>query len=200
MISDILGQISFFGIFSAFIFLIAIIDPVGNIPVTIDMEARGTKINAFVVCVASLIILMAFLFFGDLLLKLFNIPIEYFAIAGGFIIFLMSMEMVFDMTFLTTPELNKVGSGDIVPLAFPLYAGPGTFTAVISLTAEYSTINVLCAIVLNIIVLYVILKANTWLTARLSQTMLYIIRKFFGIIVMAIAVKLMFGNLVLIFK
>ena len=200
MISDFFGQISFFGVFSAFIFLIAIIDPVGNIPVTIDMEARGLKINSFVVCLVSFIILMAFLFFGDLLLKLFNIPIEYFAIAGGFIIFLMSMEMVFDMTFLTTPELQYTGSVNIVPLAFPLYAGPGTFTAVISLTAEYSTLDVLCAIVLNIIALYLILKGTSWLSKHLSQTTLYIIRKFFGIIVMAIAVKLMFGNLVLIFK
>jgi len=183
-------------VLSAFILLIAIIDPFGNIPITIDMQQRGRKINAYKVCIASVTILIVFLLLGEWILKIFGVPIEYFAIAGGFIIFLMALEMVLDIEIFKN---NIEGEGSIVPLAFPMYAGPGAFTAVLSLTAEYSTINLILAIFFSIAVLFFVLVGTNWLTKFMGQTALYIVRKFFGIIVLAIACKLMFGNLALIF-
>ena len=184
-------------ILSSFIFLIAIIDPFGNIPVTIAMEKKGARISAWRVCLASIVILMSFLFLGEWILKLFGVQIEYFAIAGGFVIFLMALEMILDITIFQNSNLE--GSGSIVPLAFPMYAGPGAFTALLAITAEYSIASLVISVTLCIVVLYLVLVGTEWLTKYLGQTSLYIIRKFFGIIVLAIACKLMFANLAAIF-
>jgi len=195
----------FFGVFdiwqvlSSFVFLIAIIDPFGNIPITINLEKKGVKIYPMRVCVASILILLAFLFAGEWILKLFGVQIEYFAIAGGFIIFLMALEMILDITIFQNDKLEGQGGGSIVPLAFPMYAGPGAFTALLAITAEYSILNLCISLFLCIFVLYLVLIGTHWLTKYLGQTSLYIIRKFFGIIVLAIACKLMFGNLAAIF-
>ncbi|MBO4453728.1 MAG: MarC family protein [Paludibacteraceae bacterium] len=195
-IQQFFGSFDIWQVISSFIFLIAIIDPFGNIPVTIAMEEKGVKINAFRVCLASFIILMSFLFLGEWVLKLFGVQIEYFAIAGGFIIFLMAVEMILDITIF---QNNLDGEGSIVPLAFPMYAGPGAFTALLAITAEYSICNLCISLFCCIIFLYLVLIGTHWLTKYLGQTSLYIIRKFFGIIVLAIACKLMFGNLAAIF-
>ena len=200
-IQNFFADLDIWQILSAFVFMIAIIDPFGNIPITINMEKRGIKINAWQVCLASLIILMAFLFAGEWILKIFGVKIEYFAIAGGFVIFLMAMEMVLDITIFQNDKLEgEIGNGSsIVPLAFPMYAGPGAFTALLAITAEYSTNNLCVALILCILVLYLVLIGTHWLTKFMGQTTLYIIRKFFGIIVLAIACKLMFGNLAIVF-
>ncbi len=195
--SAFLGEFDIWQVLSSFVFLIAIIDPFGNIPVTIAMEEKGTKISAWRVCLASTVILMVFLFLGEWVLKLFNVQIEYFAVAGGFIIFLMALEMILDIVIFQPTQFS--GSGSIVPLAFPMYAGPGAFTALLSITAEYSIINLLYSLVLCMLVLYLVLIGTHWLTKYLGETSLYIIRKFFGIIVLAISCKLMFGNLAAIF-
>ena len=183
------GPFDIWQVLSSFIFLIAIIDPFGNIPITIAMEKRGIRIHAGKVCIASLIILMSFLFLGEWMLKLFGVQIEYFAIAGGFVIFLMALEMVLDITIFQNDKLEgEIGSGSaIVPLAFPMYAGPGAFG------------NLCIALLLCMLVLYLVLIGTNWLTKYLGTTALYIIRKFFGIIVLAISCKLMFGNLATIF-
>ena len=196
LIQQFFGSFDIWQVISSFIFLIAIIDPFGNIPVTIAMEEKGIKINAFRVCLASFIILMSFLFLGEWVLKLFGVQIEYFAIAGGFVIFLMALEMILDITIF---QNNLEGEGSIVPLAFPMYAGPGAFTALLAITAEYSTCNLCVSLFLCIGFLYLVLIGTHWLTKYLGQTSLYIIRKFFGIIVLAIACKLMFGNLAAVF-
>ncbi len=195
------GPFDIWQVLSSFVFLIAIIDPFGNIPITISMQKKGIKIHAGKVCIASLIILMAFLFLGEWMLKLFGVQIEYFAIAGGFVIFLMALEMVLDITIFQNDKLEgEIGSGSaIVPLAFPMYAGPGAFTALLAITAEYSTGNLCIALLLCMLVLYLVLIGTNWLTKYLGTTALYIIRKFFGIIVLAISCKLMFGNLATIF-
>lgn len=185
-------------VLSSFIFLFAIVDPLGNIPVTLNMERRGVKIFPWQVSLATIVILITFLFAGEWVLKLFGVKIEYFAIAGGFVIFLMALEMVLDVAIFKNEGLD--GSGSIVPLAFPMYAGPGAFTAVLSITAEYDNINLVVAITLNTLVLFGILSATKWLTKYIGQTALYILRKFFGIIVLAIACKLMFGNLAMVFS
>ena len=200
-IQNFFSGLDIWQIMSAFVFMIAIIDPFGTIPITINMEKRGIKISAWRVCLASLIILMAFLFAGEWILKIFGVKIEYFAIAGGFVIFLMAMEMVLDITIFQNDKLEgEIGNGSaIVPLAFPMYAGPGAFTALVALTAEYSIDNLSLALILCILVLYFVLIGTKWLTKFMGQTSLYIIRKFFGIIVLAIACKLMFGNLAAVF-
>jgi len=189
-------------VLSSFVFMIAIIDPFGNIPITISMEQRGIKISAWRVCLASLVILLAFLFAGEWILKVFGVQIEYFAIAGGFVIFLMAMEMVLDIVIFQNDKLEgEIGNGSsIVPLAFPMYAGPGAFTALLAITAEYRTVNLCIALLICMAVLYIVLVATHWLTKFMGQTTLYIIRKFFGIIVLAIACNLMFGNLVKVFR
>ena len=195
---------SFFGTFdiwqvlSSFIFLFAIIDPLGNIPVTINMERKGIKIDAFKVCIATITILLSFLFAGEWVLKLFGVKIEYFAIAGGFVILLMALEMVLDITIFKNEGLD--GSGSVVPLAFPMYAGPGAFTALLSITAEYDIINLVFSLILNTLALFTILRGTNWLNKYLGKTSLYILRKFFGIIVLAIACKLMFANLATVFS
>ena len=195
-IQNFFGVLDFWEVISSFIFLIAIIDPIGNIPITLQMQEKGVKINAMHVCVASLIILLAFLFLGEWILKLFGVQIEYFAIAGGFIIFLMALEMILDITiFKTTLD----GEGSLVPLAFPMYAGPGAFTALLAITAEYSIASLCVSLILCIVVLYFVLIGTNWLSKYIGQTAMYIIRKFFGIIVLAIACKLMFGNLAAVF-
>ena len=195
------GPFDIWQVLSSFVFLIAIIDPFGNIPITIAMEKKGIKIHPDKVCIASLVILMAFLFLGEWMLKLFGVQIEYFAIAGGFVILLMALEMVLDITIFQNDKLEgEIGNGSsIVPLAFPMYAGPGAFTALLAITAEYSTGNLCIALLLCMLVLYLVLIGTNWLTKYLGTTALYIIRKFFGIIVLAISCKLMFGNLATVF-
>ena len=195
------GDFDVWQVLSSFIFLIAIIDPFGNIPITISMQKKGIKIHAFKVVLASSIILLVFLFLGEWVLKLFGVQIEYFAIAGGFIIFLMALEMILDIVIFQNDKLEGELSeaSTIVPLAFPMYACPGAFTALLAITAEYSIYNLCVSLVLCMIVLYLVLIGTNWLTKYLGATALYIIRKFFGIIVLAIACKLMFGNLATIF-
>ena len=195
------GEFDIWQVLSSFVFLIAIIDPFGNIPVTIAMEKKGIKIHPLNVCVASLIILLSFLFLGEWILRLFGVQIEYFAIAGGFVIFLMALEMILDITIFQNDKLDGdlSSASSLVPLAFPMYAGPGAFTALLAITAEYSIGNLCISLLLCMIVLYLVLLGTHWLTKYLGATSLYIIRKFFGIIVLAIACKLMFGNLAAIF-
>ena len=195
-LQDFMGTIDFWQVLSSFIFLIAIIDPIGNIPVTLQVQSKGVKISAWRVCLASWIILMSFLFAGEWILKLFGVQIEYFAIAGGFIIFLMAVEMILDITIFKT---DVDGSGSIVPLAFPMYAGPGAFTALLAITAEYSLASLCISLFCCIVFLYVVLIGTDWLSQYIGRTTLYIIRKFFGIIVLAIACKLMFANLSAVF-
>ena len=195
--STFFGTFDIWQVLSSFIFLFAIVDPLGNIPVTLNMERKGVNISPWQVSLATIIILITFLFAGEWVLKLFGVKIEYFAIAGGFVIFLMALEMVLDITIFKNEGLE--GSGSIVPLAFPMYAGPGAFTAVLSITAEYDIINLVFAITLNTIVLFGVLSGTKWLTKYIGQTSLYILRKFFGIIVLAIACKLMFANLAMVF-
>ena len=194
---EFLGTFDIWQILSSFIFLFAIVDPLGNIPITLNMQRKGVKISPLNVSIATIVILITFLLAGEWVLKLFGVKIEYFAIAGGFVIFLMALEMVLDISIFKNEGLE--GTGSLVPLAFPMYAGPGAFTAVLSITAEYDIINLVIAITLNTIVLFGVLSGTKWLTKYLGQTSLYILRKFFGIIVMAIACKLMFANLAMVF-
>ena len=179
-------------IFAAFMVLFAIIDILGSIPIILDLKAKTGKINAEQVSLVALFIMLGFLFIGAPLLGVFGVDVSSFAIAGSFVVFLLGLEMVLGI------ELFKHGGeeqgGSIVPLAFPLIAGAGSITTLLSLKAEYATINILIAVVLNMLFVYMVLRLTTWFERILGPGGVHILRKFFGIILLAIAVRLFLSN------
>lgn len=187
-------QFDLMQIASAFIVLFAIIDPLGSIPIILNLEKKGEKLYPLKIVVIAFAIMILFLFVGEWILRLFHVDIGSFAVAGAIIIFIMALEMVCDIEIFKNngPE----GASSIVPLAFPLFAGPGAFTALISLHAEYSTINIIIGLLLNMICVYVVLRSTRWIQKVLGEGGIYIIRKFFGIVLLAIAVKLFTTNIV----
>ncbi|MGM9830714.1 MAG: MarC family protein [Paludibacteraceae bacterium] len=187
-------QFDLMQIASAFIVLFAIIDPLGSIPIILNLEKKGEKLYPLKIVVIAFAIMILFLFVGEWILRLFHVDIGSFAVAGAIIIFIMALEMVCDIEIFKNngPE----GASSIVPLAFPLFAGPGAFTALISLHAEYSTINIIIGLLLNMICIYVVLRSTRWIQKVLGEGGIYIIRKFFGIVLLAIAVKLFTTNIV----
>lgn len=195
---DFIGTLSLQDAFAAFVLLIAIIDPIGNMPMVIGLRDKGAKMHPWRVCVFSFLIFLTFLLLGDLLLTLFQLQIEYFAIAGGAVIMLLSLEMLLDVTIFQTTDLGNESS-DMIPLAFPMFAGPGSFTAMLSMHAKFSILSLFVSVVMCVIVLYVFLRGTDWLTEHLGPVSMYIVRKFFGIIAFAISIQLVFSNLVLVF-
>lgn len=182
---------------SASIVLFAIIDILGSIPIILNIRAKGIVIKPLNVSLISLGILILFLFGGEAILKLFNVDFASFAVAGALIIFVFAIEMILDVEIFRNhgPE----GAASIVPIAFPLVAGPASFTTLLSLRAEYSVENIIVAILLNIIFVYVVLLSTKKIEKFLGKGTIYIMRKFFGVILLAIAVKLFatnFGSLI----
>ncbi len=178
---------------SAFIVLFAMIDATGMTPIVIDLQEKTGRIKAAQVSLCSLAVLVIFLFLGNLILQLFAVDINSFAAAGALVIFIMSLEMTLGIEIIHYNDSPK-GMATFVPLVFPLIAGAGTFTALISLRAEYNILNILIALILNIIIVYIVLKHVHLLERLLGKGGIYILRKFFGIILMAIAVKLFTNN------
>ncbi len=183
---------------SAFIVLFAVIDIIGSIPIIINLKIKGRAVNALQATVISLLLLLVFFFAGEMLLKLFHVDIESFAIAGGFIIFLMSLEMLLDVEIFK--NMGPIKEATLVPLVFPLLAGPGAFTTLLSLRAEYASENILLALFLNMAWVYVVVSMTGRIQKFLGESGIYIIRKFFGIILLAISVRLMTANAAVIFK
>lgn len=177
---------------SAFIVLFAIIDILGSIPIILNIKSKGQIIKPFSVSLISLGILILFLFAGEGILKLFNVDFASFAVAGSLILFVFAVEMILDIEIYKNkgPE----GGSSIIPIAFPLVAGPASFTTLLSLRAEYSVDNIIVAIVLNILFVYLVLISTSKIEKMIGKGGLYIIRKFFGIILLAIAVKLFVTN------
>ncbi len=171
--------------------LFAIIDITGSIPIILDIKAKTGDVQPAKVTFASLGIFLAFLIFGEKLLGIFGVDIGSFAIAGSFIIFLIGMEMVLGAEFF---KQDSPGGGGIVPIAFPLIAGAGSITTILSLRAEYETINILIALLLNMAVVFFVLKMTTAIERLLGPTILHILKKFFGIILLAIAIRLFISN------
>lgn len=178
---------------SAFVVLFAVIDITGLTPILIDLQRKSGPISAEKAAIYSLGTLLAFLFVGELLLKLFGVDISSFAVAGAIIIFAMAVEMILGI------ELFKfdgpAGSTTIVPVVFPFIAGAGSFTTLLSLRAEYNVLNIIIALVLNIVLVYVVIKKVYLLERILGTGGIYVLRKFFGIILLAISVKLFTSNL-----
>lgn len=184
---------SFIQITSAFMVLFAIIDILGSIPIILNIKRKGQRVKALGASSVALFILIVFLFSGEAVLKLFNVDIQSFAVAGALIIFIFSLEMILDVEIFRNqgPE----GGSSIVPIAFPLIAGPGSFTTLLSLRAEYATENIIVALVLNMLFVFFVLKSTSKIEKLIGEGGIYILRKFFGIILLAIAVKLFTTNI-----
>lgn len=180
-------------IFTAFMVLFAIIDITGSTPIVIGLNSTGKKVNAGKAAGISLVIFIAFFFAGDGLLKLFNIDISSFALAGALVLFVLAIEMTFNIEIFQNdgPE----GSATFIPVVFPLIAGAGALATTLTLKAECSTLSIIIAIVLNMIVVYAVLR-NVYLVERiLGKSGVYILRKFFGIILLAMSVRIFTTNL-----
>ncbi len=178
-------------ILAAFMVLFAIIDIPGSIPIIIDIKSKSGQIKSGKVTLVSFAILVAFLLIGSPLLGIFGIDVSSFAIAGSFIIFLIAMEMILGIELF---HHDSQGSGSIFPIAFPLIAGAGSITTILSLKAEYQTINILIALVLNMGVIYLVLRLTSIFEKILGASGLQILKKVFGVILLSIAIKLFLSN------
>ncbi len=186
-------QFSFIEITSAFMVLFAIIDILGSIPIILNIKKRDKNIYAFWASFIALFILILFLFTGEGVLKLFSVDIQSFAVAGSLIIFIFAIEMILDIEIFRNK--GPKNSSSFIPLAFPLIAGPGSFTTLLSLRAEYQVENIIVALVLNLALVYLVLKTTTRIEKIIGEGGIYILRKFFGIILLAISVKLFTTNI-----
>lgn len=178
-------------ILSVTMILFAIIDILGAIPVIIQLRQRAGHIQSEKASVAVLVLMIAFLFVGDELLAIIGLDIASFAIAGSIVIFIIALEMVLGVDFFKEEVPESVS---IVPLAFPLIAGAGTMTTLLSLKSQYQTQNIIVGIILNTMFVYLVLKNVQWLEKLFGKTGLHILRKTFGVILLAIAIKLFRSN------
>lgn len=176
-------------IISVTLILFSVIDVVGSLPVIIDLRRKVGKIQSEQATVVSGVLMVSFLFVGERILNLFGVDVASFAIAGGLIIFLLGLEMILGRNIFKA-EVDTGGAAHIVPIAFPLIAGAGTLTTIISLRAEYQTANIIVGIVINLVLIYAVLKSSQWLETKLGPGGLAVIRKIFGIILLAISIKL----------
>ena len=178
---------------SAFIVLFAVIDIIGAIPIIINLKEKGKDVNAMKATLISFALLLGFFYAGDWMLQLFHVDIESFAIAGAVVIFLMALEMILDIEIFKNQ--GPIKEATLVPLVFPLLAGAGTFTTLVTLRAEYATINILTALTLNMVWVFFVLKMTDRIERFLGKGGIYIMRKFFGIILIAISARLFTANI-----
>lgn len=179
---------------SAFIVLFAVIDPIGIMPIVLSIRDKGKIIDPGKAVFYSFSLMLIFFFVGDWILNLFGVDINSFAVAGALIIFLMAIEMVLDIEIFKDSSI-AANNATMVPLVFPLLAGAGSFTTLLSLKAEYASINILIALLVNAVVVFIMLSATAYLQRLLGKGGIYFTRKFFGIILLAISVKLFTSNL-----
>ena len=184
-------------ILSVTLILFSVIDILGSIPIIISLRKRVGHISSGLATIVSGILMVAFLFLGEQILALFAIDVGSFAIAGAIVMFLIGMEMVLGVEFFKSDPEGASGSSSIVPLAFPLIAGAGTMTTLISLRAEYLTINILIGVAINLAFVYLVLKTSVWLERKIGTAGLNILRKIFGIILLSIAIRLFKTNILL---
>ncbi len=181
-------------ILSVTLILFSIIDILGSIPIIIALRKKMGHIQSEKATAVSGGIMIIFLFLGNSILELFGLDVQSFAVAGAIIMFIIAMEMILGMTFFRE-DPSENSSASIVPLAFPLIAGAGSLTTILSLRAVYQVPNILIGIVLNLLVVYAVLKSSTWLEKKLGKSGFAILRKVFGIILLSIAVKIFKENL-----
>lgn len=176
--------------------LFAVIDIIGSIPIIIDLRTKFGHVESGKASIVAGIIMITFLFVGEQILSLIGIDVNSFAVAGAFVLFFLALEMILGIRLYKDDEAS---SASIVPIAFPLIAGAGTMTTLLSLRAQFQAINIIIAIVLNIILVYLVLKASKKIETKLGANGLSVIRKTFGVILLAIAVKLFASNVKALF-
>jgi multiple antibiotic resistance protein len=172
--------------------LFAVIDILGSIPVIVDLRSKVGHIQSEKASIVAMIIMITFLFVGEEILHLIGIDVNSFAVAGSFVLFFLALEMILGIRLYRNEDEAKTAS--IVPIAFPLIAGAGTMTTLLSLKSQYHTINIIIAILLNMVLVYGVLKSSSKIEKMLGKSGLGIIRKVFGVILLAIAVKLFGAN------
>lgn len=182
-------------VLSVSLILFSVIDIVGSLPIIMNMKREGVKINASVATATAGIIMLSFLFFGNAVLALFGLEVASFALAGALIIFFIGLEMVLGIRFFRDHHEDG-GSGSVVPIAFPLVAGAGTLTTILSLKAEFDSTAILAGIVINLLIVFVILRSSDWLSKRISEQVTATLRKVFGILLIAIAIQMVRQNLI----
>jgi multiple antibiotic resistance protein len=178
---------------SAFIVLFAVIDIIGSIPIILDLKQKGRSVNALKATLIAFALLLGFFYAGDMMLRLFQVDIASFAVAGAFVIFLMSLEMILDIEIFK--NTGPIKEATLVPLVFPLLAGAGAFTTLLSLRAEYAPINIVLALILNMVWVFIVMKLTDCIERLLGKGGIYVIRKFFGIILLAISARLFTANI-----
>ena len=188
-----------FGVFnlqefvSAFIILFAVIDAVGSTPIIISLRESGKIIKPIKATWLSLLLLVGFFYVGDVMLKLFHVDIASFAVAGSLVIFLMAIEMILDVEIFKFK--GPTSEATLVPLVFPLIAGAGSFTTLLSLRAEYADINILLALLANMLFVFLVLTMTDKVQHWMGKGGVYVVRKFFGVILIAVAVRLFTDNI-----
>ena len=188
------GQIAIKEILTVTFTLFAVIDMVGNIPVLASLRVKmGGQIRSTQATVASGALMILFLFMGKQFLDLLGLDVQSFAVAGSIVIFIIGLEMVLGHEFFKSDGNPK--SGSVVPIAFPLIAGSGTLTTIMSLKANYDDVNIFIGILINCLVIYIVLKSLKWIENFLGPNGMTVIRKFFGVILLAIAVKIFGSNI-----
>lgn len=177
--------------FTVTMILFAVIDILGSIPIIVDLRNRVGHIQSEKASIVAAVIMLAFLFVGDEILKLIGLDVNSFAVAGAFVLFFLALEMILGIRLYKDEAPN---TASIVPLAFPLIAGAGTMTTILALRAEYQSINIIVAIILNMVLVYIVLKSSGKIERVLGKGGLGVIRKVFGVVLLAIAVKLFAAN------
>ena len=186
-------------IFTAFMVLFAVIDIIGNIPIIIDLRKKFGHIQSEKASLIAGIIMIIFLFLGQSLLELIGIDVNSFAVAGAFILFFIALEMILGITLYKDPDEAVPITATVFPLAFPLIAGPGSLTTLLSLRAEFYIENIIIAVLLNVILIYIVLKTSSKIEKIIGPNGIQIIRKIFGVILLAISVKLFAQNIKILF-
>jgi multiple antibiotic resistance protein len=180
-------------IFSAFIVMFAVIDILGSVPIIVGMKEKKKKFSPFNASWISFAILTGFLFVGQALLGLFGVDISSFAVAGALVLLVLAIEMIFGIQIFK--DDGPTDSATIVPIVFPLIAGAASFTTLLSLRAEYELVNIIISLFINILIVYIVLSNIDYISRKIGKGGIYVLRKFFGIILLAIAVKLIVSNL-----
>jgi multiple antibiotic resistance protein len=181
-------------ILTTFMVLFAVIDIVGNIPIIIDLRKKAGHIQSGKASIIAGIIMVVFLFLGESILTLIGIDVHSFAVAGAFILFFIALEMILGIT-LYKQEEGTAMNASVFPLAFPLIAGPGSLTTLLSLKSEFHTENIIIAVIINVLVIFLVLKTSSRIERIIGQNGIDIIRKVFGVVLLAIAVKLFTSNI-----
>lgn len=187
------GTFNFQEFISAFIILFAVIDAVGSTPIIISLREGGKTIKPTKATLLSTLLLVAFFYAGDVMLKLFHVDIASFAVAGSIVIFLMAIEMLLDVEIFKFK--GPTSEATIVPLVFPLIAGAGSFTTLLSLRAEYADINILLGLLVNMGFVFFVLTMTDKVQRWMGKGGVYVVRKFFGVILIAVAVRLFTDNI-----